>query len=139
MCRRGASAIEKVLRADTTSLRALVVWEHVTPSDRGVAFPGTSVLARVSDARAVQYWDKSRRLSRTMVHDLPPDTLRSMAQMNADPPIVWDCVALFRPGVRWLDHFPTPDWAGRPAADLADSLSRHLAAIERSAPGDSSR
>ncbi len=134
MCLRGASAAEKALRADTTSLRVLVVWAHFTPSDGRIGTPGTKVLARVSDPRAAQYWDDHRLLSRTMVRDLPADTLRSVAQLNADSPVAWDFVALFRPGVRWLDRFPIPDWAGRPVVDVVGSLSRHLLAVERSTP-----
>jgi hypothetical protein len=139
MCLRGASAVEKLLRADTTRLRALVVWAYFTPSDRHIGIPGTSVLLRVSDPRAVQYWDYGRLLSRTMVRDLPADTLPSVAQMNADAPVAWDFVALFRPGVRWLDRFPVPDWAGRPVVDVVDSLALHLSAIERSTPRGSAR
>ena len=120
-----------MLRADTTSLRALVVWAYFTPSDRNIGMPGTSVLQRVFDPRAVQYWDHDRLLSRTMVRDLPADTLSSVAQMNADSPVAWDFVALFRPGVRWSDRFPVPDWAGRPVADVVDSLQGHLSAMER--------
>src|SRR5258708_4137710 len=132
MCLRGASAVEKVLHADTTSLRALVVWAYFTPSDRRIQLPGTKVLARVPDPRAVQFWDAHRLLSKAMVRELPADTLRSVAQVDADTPVAWDFVALFRPGVRWLDHFPIPDWAGRPAFAITDPLTRHLLAIERS-------
>jgi hypothetical protein len=44
--------------------------------------------------------------------------------------VVWDCVAAFRAGVRWDAGFPIPDWAGRPVADVADSLARWLVAGE---------
>lgn len=134
MCLRGASAVEKVLRADTTSLRVLVVWAYFTPSDRRIQFPSTSVMARVPDPRVMQFWDAHRVLSRTMVHDLPADTLRSVAQISADTPVAWDFVALFRPGVRWLDRFPVPDWAARPVFTLVDPLSRHLSALEHAKP-----
>lgn len=107
-----------------------MVWAYFTPSDRHIGLPGTKVLMRVPDPRAVQFWDHDRLLSRTMVHDLPAETLPRVAQMDADTPVAWDFVALFRPGVRWSDRFPTPDWAGRPIADVADSLSRHLAALK---------
>jgi len=128
-----------VLRADTTSLRALVVWAYFTPSDRHIGIPGTSVLLRVSDPRAVQFWDYGRLLSRRMVRDLPADTLPSVAQMTADSPVAWDFVALFRPGIRWVDRFPVPDWAGRPVVDVLDSLSVHLRTMERSSPAGSVR
>ena len=108
-----------------------MVWERVTPSDRPIGFPGTHVLARVPDPRVEQFWDRDRLLSQTMVRDLPADTLRSLADLKADTPLVWDSVALFRPGVRWEDRFPVPDWAGRPVVDVADSLRRALDRIER--------
>jgi len=107
-----------------------VVWASFTPSDRNIGLPSTKVLMRVHDPRAVQFWDHDRLLSRAMVHDLPAETLPRVAQMDADVPTAWDFVAVFRPGVRWSDHVPTPDWAGRPIADVADSLARHLAALE---------
>jgi hypothetical protein len=117
----------------------LVVWAYFTPSDRRIGLPGTRVLMRVPDRRAAQFWDHDRLLSRTMVRDLPADALPRVAQMDADSPVAWDFVALYRPGVRWSDRFPIPDWAGRPIADVADSLSDHLRAVERAARNGSTR
>jgi len=119
-----------LLRADTSGLAVLVVWEHVTPSDHGLQFPGTRVLARVSDARAVQFWDDDRLLSKAMARDLPADTLTSVADTSAATPVAWDCVSLYRPGVAWTGRFPVPDWAGRPVVDVIDRLRRQLDAIE---------
>ena len=128
---RGASAVDSLLRRDTTALALLVVWEHVTPSDHGLVLPGTSVLARVRDPRAMQFWDDTRALSARMVADLPADTLASVAQIeSSDVKIVWDCVALFRPGMIWQERFPVPDWSGRPVIDVLDTFRRRLAAME---------
>ena len=91
--------------------------------------PTTSVLMRVSDRRVRQFWDRDRLLSRLMVHALPRDTLASVAEIDSSgTTVAWDCVALFRPGVRWGAEFPVPDRAGRPIADVAESLRRWLAA-----------
>lgn len=131
MCLRGASAVEPLLARDTTRLRVLVVWEHVTPSDHGVVLPGSRVLARVSDPRAIQFWDDNRLSSRVIVHDLPRDTLLSVAQVyDSVTTVAWDYVALYRPGVTWGDRFPVPDWAGRPVADVLERMRAQLDAIE---------
>jgi hypothetical protein len=37
-------------------MKILVVWEPMLPTDWGA--PTTPVLARISDARATQFWDK---------------------------------------------------------------------------------
>jgi hypothetical protein len=109
----------------------IVVWEPVTPSDHGVALPPTSVLVKVPDPRAAQFWDDDRALSKRMIADLPRDTLASVAQIESTgTAIVWDCVAVFRPGSRWDERFPVPDWAGRPVYRVEDALRRRLRAIE---------
>jgi hypothetical protein len=105
-----------------------VVWEHVTPGDRGMPIPTTPVLMRLSDPRVQQFWDPHRMLSGLIAHSLPRDTLSRMAEIDSTGrTVVWDCVAAFHAGVRWDAGFPIPDWAGRPLADAADSLGRWLA------------
>jgi hypothetical protein len=122
-----------VLRADTSGLAVLVVWERVTPSDHAVRFPGTHVLARIPDARAQQFWDEDRMVSKAMVRQLPADTLRSVASTSGDSPIAWDTAALFPPGTPWTSRFPVPAWSGRPVVEVLDALRRNLQQVERSA------
>lgn len=89
--------------------------------------PTTPVLMRLSDPRVEQFWDPHRLLSGLIVRSLPRDTLTHMAEIESSGrTVVWDCVAAFRPGVRWDVEFPIPDWAGRPVADVADSLGSWL-------------
>jgi len=110
----------------------IVVWEHVTASDKGITLPPAKVLFRISDKRAVQFWDDSRSLSRLMIHELPHDTLESVAEVDSDrTAIAWDCVALYRAGRMWNERFPVPDWAGRPVREVTDTLMVRLRAIER--------
>ena len=116
------------------------MWEHVTPSDKGIAAPPTSALFKIRDARAVQFWDDERALSRAMVAELPADTLPSVAEIDtARTPVAWDCIALYRAGMRWGDRMPVPDWAGRPVSEVADTMLVRLRTIERAAPADSAR
>ena|SRR5215831_1013818 len=116
------------------------MWEHVTAGDKKIELPSTEVLARIHDARAVQFWDDERALSRVMDKELPFDTLRSVAEIDsAKGAVAWDCVALFRAGRRWDERFPVPDWAGRPVREVADSAFAQLQRLERLAPADSTR
>ena len=116
------------------------MWEHVTPSDRKIAAPPISALFRIHDPRAVQFWDDERALSRTMVADLPADTLPSVAVVDSGRALAWDSIALFRAGARWEERFPVPDWAGRPVSAVAETMLVRLRALERAAvPVDSAR
>ena len=67
-------------------VRVFVVWEPVLPTDWGA--PSTATLNRISDGRAMQYWDKDRLVSRSMgEHD--------------SKSIVWDHIAVYAPGATW--------------------------------------
>ena len=87
-------------------IRVLVVWEPVIWSD--VAPPTDASTGRVADPRAVQFWDPARAVSRELVRvaGLPPDT------------IVWDFVAIYRPGSRWAERPPEALYHGYPVADV---------------------
>lgn len=105
-----------------------------------MGMPTTSVLMRMPDPRARQFWDGGRLLSRVMARDLPADTLTSMAERDTlGVAVAWDCVALFRPGVRWEGRFPVPDWSGRPVADVAEAFREQLEKEESQAARGSGR
>lgn len=73
-------------------VRAFVVWEPVLLTDW--SSPSTAALARLSDIRAVQFWDKNRLISHLMgEHD----------RHN----VVWDYIAVYPPGAVW-EHNPPP-------------------------------
>jgi len=115
------------------------MWEHVTPADKLIGIPPTSVLARIHDPRAVQYWDDERALSRLMADELPADTLASVAEVDSVAAVVpWDCIALFRAGRRWGARFPVPDWSARPVIAATDTMMTRLRHFERMAPADTS-
>jgi len=115
------------------------MWEHVTPSDKDLTLPPSASQFRIPDRRAVQFWDDQRALSRTMDYELPFDTLKSVADIDSNSVIAWDCIALYRPGRRWEQVFPVPDWAGRPVSAVAETMRVRLRAIEREASRDSAR
>jgi hypothetical protein len=118
----------------------IVMWEHVTPSDKKIIYPPMSALFRIPDARAVQFWDDERALSRMMVADLPADTLKSVAEADSgQTAIAWDCIALYRAGRRWDRGFPVPDWAGRPVSAVAETMLVRLRALPHLAAADTAR
>jgi hypothetical protein len=97
---QGASAIQKLLNEQhDTVIRVFVIWEPVLPTD--LASPSTRTLARVSDLRASQYWDKEHLVSRSL-----GETDRSS--------VVWDYVAAYQPGKLWNEAPPEPAYSNVP-------------------------
>jgi len=76
-----------------------VIWEPVQPTDLGS--PSTLTLARLSDLRASQYWDKEHIVSRLLgEHDIAS--------------VVWDYVAVYPPGKLWDQAPPEPAYSSVP-------------------------
>jgi hypothetical protein len=93
-------------------IRVFVVWEPVLATDWRA--PSTATLRRISDARARQYWDNSRQLSKAM-----GETGRKS--------IVWDQVIVYGRGVIWSEAAP-PQAVVRvgPVADIVDQFVEGL-------------
>lgn len=90
-------------RVQSQQLRVFIVWEPVIVSDLGP--PTSSVLARVSDPRAVQFWDESRALSKSMVATRENTWLVPEGESAPSPGmIIWDFVAVFPPKKAWRSH-----------------------------------
>ena len=84
-------------------MRVFVVWEPVLATD--LTAPSTASLARVSDLRATQYWDRKRDLSHLMGE-----------QSRAT--VVWDYIAVYAPGALWQDAPPTPVYSAHPVREV---------------------
>jgi hypothetical protein len=92
----GASAIEDLLKQEkSVNLTILVVWEPILASDW--SRPTRPVLARISDPRVKQFWDKDHLIAKQLDQQL------STSQPNCcrHPGILWDVVALYPKGVPW--------------------------------------
>jgi hypothetical protein len=103
------------------------VWEHVTKSDRTP--PTREVLAQVADPRARQFWDPGRSLSGWLLDELPADTLDSVSEPDSTGRLAWNCLLLYRAGVRWNDVVPTPDWSAQPIAEHLEEFTARLRRI----------
>jgi hypothetical protein len=114
---RGASAADSLIREfDGRPIRVFVVWEPVLLSDWST--PSTATLKRVSDHRAIQFWDKGRLLSRAMgEHDRKS--------------IVWDEIIVYPRDAAWKGVPPQPWYRGGPVLDVIDlargAIARGLA------------
>jgi len=73
--------------------------------------PSTATLARINDPRASQYWDKGRRS------------------------LVWDYIAVCRPGTLWGDQPPKLLGHGGPVVRVAGDVKTALDQSARTAVG----
>jgi len=97
---QGASALEKLLDEQRDKrIRVFVIWEPVLPTDLGS--PSTRTLARLSDLRASQYWDKEHLVS------------RSLGERDSSS-VVWDYVAVYQSGKLWDQAPPEPNYSNVP-------------------------
>ncbi len=116
MCVRGASALQTVLgQQPRRDLSVFVVWEPILFSD--LAPPTTWALARISDARATQFWDPGHLVSAELIRS-------GQVQASSERP-AWDLVAIYPPGVRWETTLPAPVFQAVPVvAGMAEVRER---------------
>jgi hypothetical protein len=90
-----------VLRANPGSgLRVFVIWEPVLSTDWGT--PAQALTANVPDRRAVQFYDRERRLSAMLGGAAHSESLardRRIAFRMKD--VIWDTALVYPPGASW--------------------------------------
>jgi hypothetical protein len=105
-----------------------VVWERVILTDWYA--PGSGVLARVSDSRATQFWDRNLLLSDAIKQSLERWGSEHLTRVREEGRgVVWDIVALFPRGVRWEKDFPEPHFFGAPVVDVIEDFRRRIQEI----------
>jgi len=122
---RGASALQSLLHEfDNAPLTIFVVWEPILATDS--AGVKTAALGRISDRRAVQFWDKSHQLSAHMGGPAsfgPKSGAKILFDMDE---YVWDFVAVYAPGFRWNESSRSPAFAGAPVIKVIPELRSYL-------------
>ena len=112
---RGVSALESLPETQKDpQLRVFVSWEPVLVTD--MSAPSTTTLRPIHDRRAAQCWDRNRVLSHLMGE-----------QDRAS--VVWDYVAVYKPGQIWTEAPPQPEFKGSPAASAVDGTRQALRTI----------
>ncbi len=123
---RGASALEQFLDTHPQpGARVFVIWEPVLDTDW--AEPGIAVRSRLNDPRVQQFWDKQRVLSAAFGG---PEHLGRLAQVReirfGMDSVIWDAVAVYPPGTRWIENPPVARFLGAPVVDVAPQLAPYF-------------
>lgn len=122
---RGSSAIEEILKQNrSASVRVLVVWEPMLPSDWSK--PSGMVQSRISDPRVVQFWDKDHLVAKELKQQFP-SSQTLCCQRNG---ILWDVAALYPPAVEWGTSAPV--YFGGAVLDVAGQVQQRLSTLTSS-------
>jgi hypothetical protein len=105
-------------------LRVFVVWEPMLPTDWRKPTSGT--LARVSDPRAVQFWDPDHLVSRDIVRDDPPASVLPAPNCCKDSGIYWDMAIIYPANSVWSEKAPTPLFRNGAVVSVASQVEAKL-------------
>jgi hypothetical protein len=103
-----------------------VVWEPILPTDW--SRPNGMVQSRISDTRAIQYWDNDHLVARELQHQLSSEP--SCCKRDGT---LWDLAALYGKQVQWGKSSPV--FADGPVVDAAPTLGKQLASLADSGMG----
>lgn len=122
---QGVSATADILRnSPNAKVKVFVIWEPIIFSD--IALPADSVLSRISDARAAQYYDGKHLVSKSLQSQMLAQGVTGRDYYVKDE-YVWDAAAVYPPGMRWESAaLPKPDFVGAPIVGVSDRVSGYL-------------
>ena len=106
------------------NLKVLVVWEPILPTDW--SRPITPVLARISDRRAMQFWDKDHLIAKELRQHLG-ETHPSCCSSAG---ILWDIAAVYPQGAKWG---AAPAFIDGPVVDAAPEARTQIADLAKTA------
>jgi hypothetical protein len=99
-----------------------VVWEPVLDSD--IRPPRPEDMARVSDRRAVHYWDPNLLMSKALQQEHERNEMTVIGKRSLlEGEVAWDLIAVYPPGARWDAGFPRPSFLGGPVVDVQEPAS----------------
>jgi hypothetical protein len=110
-CLRGASAAQQLLeRKADRKMRVLVVWEPILITDWRP--PSGSALARISDGRVRQFWDRNHVVSGALAEIAKRKPPEAQPTCCVQKGFYWDEAILHPRGARWKDAVPSAFWNG---------------------------
>jgi len=119
--------VEGVLKQNPNPrIRVFAVWEPILPTD--YSSPGTGVLARLSDPRVAQYWDKDHLFAAQLEHELAADADHPKPNCCTRNGIQWDQVAVYAQDARWDGQLPRAVFLDGPVV-RAGEFSKALATL----------
>ncbi len=114
--------MERILKQTRSeSVRVFVVWEPMLPTDW--YRPTRPTLKRVSDSRAVQFWDSSHLVAAQVKQQLQRFH-GSDPSCCEDRGLLWDMAAMYPPGVKWGES--KPDFDDGPVYRIAITLKERM-------------
>lgn len=121
VCVQGSSVVNDILsRHPGNKVRVIAIWEPMLPTDWNR--PTSTVLGRLSDKRAIQWWDKQHVIAGLM----------AASAGNKNPgcckrdEILWDVIAVYPPGVKWAEALPAPTFFAGPVVRGAPKWEAQL-------------
>lgn len=106
------------------------VWQPMLPTD--FSAPTSGVLARLSDSRVQQYWDKEHALAKQLKeHARAPQPVQECCILDS---ILWDLAAVYPPGARWDQRLPPAVLFNGPVVDVTQAIQNALASRSGSTP-----
>ncbi|HEV2322641.1 MAG TPA: hypothetical protein VGS10_01700 [Terracidiphilus sp.] len=124
VCLAGSSRVEAILRRHPgDNIRIFAVWEPMLPTDWGR--PSTDVMARLSDPRVTQVWDRNHLIA-GLVEKGADGRQPACCTRNGH---WWDVIAAYPPGSKWTAVAPAPELLNgtivQTASQLGAQLERH--------------
>ena len=117
-------------------IRVFAIWEPILPTD--YARPGTAVLARLSDTRVAQYWDKDHLFAGQLGRKLESDASHPQPKCCTQRGIQWDEVAVYGSDARWDGELPRAVFLNGPvvrAGDFAGAVTALLTSTDHVGTG----
>jgi hypothetical protein len=94
------------------------VWEPILPTD--YSSPSTGVLARLSDPRVRQYWDKHHLFAEKLGHKIEADAGEPQPKCCTNKGIQWDEIAVYSPDAHWDEQVPRAVFLNGPVVRSLD-------------------
>lgn len=121
VCLAGSSSVDAVLRRHPGSrIHILAVWELMLPTDWG--WPSTDVMARLSDPRVTQVWDKNHLIA-ALVQKGADGRRPACCTRNGH---WWEVIAAYPPESKWTAAAPVPELLNGTIFQTASKLGAQL-------------
>ena len=121
VCLAGSSSVEAILRRHPgDKIRIFAVWEPMLPTDWGR--PSTGVMARLSDPRVTQVWDKNHLIA-GLIERGADGRRPACCTRNGH---WWDVIAAYPPGAKWRAAAPVPELLNGTIVQTASQLGAQL-------------
>ena len=134
-CDTGSRALQKTLETIEGRVTIVGVWEPIFEADPA---PTPNLFGNIKDVRVRQVWDPDHIMSDAMrasevAHPGSPSQARTRTN-NADAGIMYDTVAIFRPGARWEATLPAPDYVEVGLESILPQVREQIIAMQAGKP-----